>query len=149
MRLKPARPFRRTLRQSSGQALVEFALAAPIMFVLLIGLVEGGRYVFYSESLNHAAREGARYAIIHGENSDDPTGPPDDPSAGDVKLAVRAAAAGFGDGAGLVIPDPVYSPEINRRASAVTVTLRYTYTPIVPIFGAVTVEAESTLVINN
>lgn len=131
--------------------MVEAALALPLFIVLLIGLVEGGRYVFYSESLNHAVREGARYAIIHGENAVDgaPTGPPDDPSAAAVKQAVRDAAVGLGDPENIVVPDPVYDPANNRRGTNVTVSVSYTYSPIVPIFGAITVDAEATLVINN
>jgi len=38
---------------------------------------------------------------------------------------------------------------LNSRGVPVTVTLEYTYTPIVPVFGPITVEAEATLVINN
>jgi Flp pilus assembly protein TadG len=138
-------------QRSRGQALVEAALALPIFIFLLIGLIEGGRYVFYSHTLNNAAREGARYAIIHGENAidGDPTGPPDDPTAADVKQAIRDAAVGFGDPDGIVILDPVYAPDNNRRGSTVTVDIAYTYTPIVPVFGSITVEAEATLVINN
>jgi hypothetical protein len=139
-------------RRSRGQALVEFALVAPIFFVLLIGLIEGGRYVFYAESLNHAAREGARYAIIHGSNSQPVsarTGPPEDPTGELVKEAVRSAAVGFND-PGLVIPNPNWWPaNNNRRGTNVTVTLQYTYSPVVPLFGDITVEAEATLVINN
>ena len=143
--------FRRKRRHSFGQAMVELAFALPIFLVILIGLVEGGRYVFYSETLNHAAREGARYAIIHGENAEIgvPTGPPDDPSAEAVKQAVRDAALGLQDGGDIVIPDPLYQPNNNRRGSLVTVTLTYIYTPIVPVFGSITIDAEASLVINN
>ena len=149
-------------RVKRGQAIVEFALAFPIFILLLIGLIEGGRYVFYSETLNHAAREGARYAIIHGENSQpaaERTGRPDDPSGEAIKQAVRDAAVGLNDPGAIVFPDdPCYGSRddpvqpcslLNSRGVPVTVTLEYTYTPIVPIFGPITVEAEATLVINN
>lgn len=141
----------RTEHRTRGQALVEAAITLPILIAVLIGLIEGGRFVFYSESLNHAAREGARYAIIHGENAVDgnPTGPPDDPTAEAVKQAIRDAAVGFNDPDGIVISDPVYNPPNNRRGTRVTVEITYTYSPIVPIFGSLTVEAEATLVINN
>lgn len=137
--------------RSRGQAMVEAAFALPILIVVLVTLVEGGRYVFYSHSLNHAAREGARYAIIHGENAVDgqPTGPPDDPTAAAVKDAVRDAALGVGDPESITIPDPTYDPFNNRRGSNVTVTISYTYAPVVPVFGPITVEGEATLVINN
>jgi Flp pilus assembly protein TadG len=135
---------------SLGQTMVEFALVFPIFIVLLIGLVEGGRYVFYAESLNHAVREGARYAIIHGGNSSAPTGPPHDPSGAAVQQAVRDAAVGFSDPAAIQFPvGPTWSPFNNDRGSSVTVNVEYTYMPIVPVFGAITVEAEATLVINN
>jgi Flp pilus assembly protein TadG len=147
----------RSGRPSRGQAIVEFALAFPIFFILLIGLIEGGRFVFYSETLNHAAREGARYAIIHGDNSADPTGGLGDPSAEPVKQAVRDATVGISDPGTIVIPNPCYGSRDtdppcgleNGRGVPVTVTLQYTYTPIVSIFGPITVEAEATLVINN
>ncbi len=131
--------------------MVEAAFALPIFIVLLVTLVEGGRYVFYSHSLNNAAREGARYAIIHGENAIDgqPTGPPDDPTAQAVKDAVRDAAVGVGDPDSITVPTPTYDPPNNRRGSTVHVTISYTYAPVVPVFGSITVEGEATLVINN
>src|SRR3990170_3076911 len=44
--------------RSRGQAMVEFAFIAPILFVLVLGTIEAARLVFYLELLNHAAREG-------------------------------------------------------------------------------------------
>jgi len=49
----------------SGQALVEFALVLPIVLLLLMGLFDLGRAVFLANSLTNAAREGARFAIVH------------------------------------------------------------------------------------
>ena len=54
---------------SAAQALVEFALVAPIFFLLLFAIIEGGRFMMYYQTLNNATREGARYAIVHGSNS--------------------------------------------------------------------------------
>lgn len=130
-----------------GQAIVEAALALPILIFLLIALIEGGRFAFYSESLNHAAREGARYAIIHGDNAyaGNPAGPaPNDPN---VEDAVRAAAVGFNDPEGIVVTSEW--PVNNRRGDPVIVTVTYTYSPVIPVFDSITVRAESTLVINN
>lgn len=47
-----------------GASLVEFALIAPFLLLLLLGIVEFG-YLFgqYNE-VRHAAREGARYAAV-------------------------------------------------------------------------------------
>lgn len=60
------RLFRRGPGRSRGQAMVEFALVAPLFFLLLFSIIEFGRAVYYIQMLNNAAREGARYAIVHG-----------------------------------------------------------------------------------
>jgi Flp pilus assembly protein TadG len=46
-----------------SQALIEFALVSPVLLLLLFGIVDIGRAVFYYDTLNHAAREGARIAV--------------------------------------------------------------------------------------
>jgi hypothetical protein len=46
-----------------SQALIEFALVSPVLLLLLFGIVDIGRAVFYYDTLNHAAREGARTAV--------------------------------------------------------------------------------------
>jgi TadE-like protein len=58
--------------RSTGQALVEFALVVPIFLVLLLGIFDFGRVVWASNSLASAAREGARFAIVHGGSPMDP-----------------------------------------------------------------------------
>jgi Flp pilus assembly protein TadG len=50
-------------RGQRSQALIEFALISPVLLLLLFGVVDIGRAVFYYDTLNHAAREGARTAI--------------------------------------------------------------------------------------
>lgn len=64
-------------RRQRGQALVEFAMIAPIFFVLLIAIFDIGRIVWAHNALENAAREGARYAIVHGGSVTTlcPTGP--------------------------------------------------------------------------
>jgi Flp pilus assembly protein TadG len=57
-------PMRSARLSTSGQALVEFALVVPIFFVMLFGLIDGGRYVYMSSVLSQAAREGARLAAV-------------------------------------------------------------------------------------
>jgi TadE-like protein len=46
-----------------SQALIEFALISPVLLLLVFGIIDIGRAVFYYDTLNHAAREGARTAI--------------------------------------------------------------------------------------
>jgi hypothetical protein len=149
-------------RRRRGQALAEFALVAPIFFLVLFAVIEAGRFMFYYETLNNATREGARYAIVHGVNSFDCTGPPGsgaasgcDPTGADVKQRVRDAAFGA-LGTGVTVTPSWYqsdgvTPGDNSRGQTVTVTAVFTYTSLIPLvpLPAITVEAESSLVINN
>lgn len=57
---------------SGGQALVEFALVFPIFALLMLGLVDIGRYVYVSNTVNEGAREGARVGSVSGFTQDCP-----------------------------------------------------------------------------
>jgi hypothetical protein len=46
-----------------SQALIEFALVSPVLLLLLFGIIDIGRAIFYYDTINHAAREGARTAV--------------------------------------------------------------------------------------
>jgi hypothetical protein len=50
-------------RGQRSQALIEFSLVSPVLLLLLFGIVDMGRAIFYYDTVNHAAREGARAAI--------------------------------------------------------------------------------------
>jgi Flp pilus assembly protein TadG len=53
-------------RSDQGQALVEFALILPVLLLLILGLIDIARAVEQENTLAFAAREGTRYAIVHG-----------------------------------------------------------------------------------
>jgi Flp pilus assembly protein TadG len=57
--IRPHRPER-----TRGQALVEFALILPVFLLVLMGILDLGRAVYYSSTLSNAAREAARQAIV-------------------------------------------------------------------------------------
>jgi Flp pilus assembly protein TadG len=50
--------------KSSGQTLIEFALLLPMLLLIIMGLFDVGRGVFYYAVLNTAVREGTRFAIV-------------------------------------------------------------------------------------
>jgi Flp pilus assembly protein TadG len=151
--LQRSRHERPELRASGrAQALVEFALVAPIFFLILFGIIDFGRYVYYTQILNNAAREGARYAIVHGELGVPHTGPPDDPSGTAVINVVRNYAIGVigVQDATVLDIDPSWDPENNKRGTKVTVEVTYDFHSIIPIvpIPPITVRGASTLVIN-
>jgi hypothetical protein len=65
-------------RSSRGQTLVEFALVIPLFLTLLFTVVDFGRVVWANNSLANAAREAARFAVVHGgtATTECPVGPP-------------------------------------------------------------------------
>lgn len=142
-------------RRTRGQALVEFALVAPVFFLVLFAIVEAGRFMFYYETLNNATREGARYAIVNGANTlGCASGPPAPGSlACDIpgnNVVQRVKNAAFGVlGAGVNVTPTWFND--NSRGSTVTVAATYSYSTLIPIvpLPAITVTAESSLVVNN
>src|SRR5579863_10421150 len=48
-------------RRESGQSLLEFALVAPIVMLLMVGSIEIGRILYMTILVNNAARAGAQY----------------------------------------------------------------------------------------
>lgn len=56
--------MRRTKR-SSGQSITEFALAVPIVLLVIFTFMDLGRAIYYFTSISNAVREGARYAMVH------------------------------------------------------------------------------------
>src|SRR2546423_7214061 len=55
--------MRRFIRFCSGQSMVEFAVLAPVFFLLLLGTIDLGRAVYTYNAISNAAREGARAGV--------------------------------------------------------------------------------------
>jgi Flp pilus assembly protein TadG len=54
----------RCLQGRKGQALAEFALILPVLFLLIAGILEFGRGWNIKQAVTDAAREGARYTVV-------------------------------------------------------------------------------------
>jgi hypothetical protein len=65
-------------RTPRGQAIVEFAVTFPIFILLLVSLFDLGHVVWINSAQSNAAREGVRFAIVHGgsDSTECPVGPP-------------------------------------------------------------------------
>lgn len=141
-------------KKSAAQAMVEFALALPILLLVMYGLIETGRLVFLYASVVSAARQAARYGSATGDNA---SGTP----YYDDCQGIRAAAKNLGfiqpfsdaniqidydNGPGATTPwaqptcpittagHPINGDRINVRVST-------QYSPIVPLvpFGQFTI----------
>jgi hypothetical protein len=152
-------------RHPRGQAMTEFALILFPFLLLLYGIIEFGRYVYTVEIMNNAAREGARFAIVHGAISlschqgpmEDPTADCD-PTGNLTKDVVRKSALGVVGP--ITFPPQACSglhpntnpcwPVFNNRGDTVTIVAQTTFSTLIPIIPlAITVEGSSTLVVNN
>lgn len=159
-----------------GQALVEFALVLPILTLLLAGFWDLGRVVLAHDALNHASREAARYAIVHGGSSLNPcpVGPADEdalvpvasascPYPSPSKESIYQVARESSDIAGLTVTVEVcYGAGCsgnsdalnadNARGTPVTVTVSATVsTGMIAILGLTDfdVSSSSTMLVNH
>ncbi len=102
---------------SKGQSLVEFALVMPFLIFLIMGIFDLGWAVYANNSVALAAREGARTGIVA--------------SKSDTQICSQAT----GVAQGLSVTCTI-SPSGSRTAGGtVSVTVRYTWTPITPMIG--------------
>lgn len=67
-----------------GNAAIEFALAAPLILIVLAGIVDGGAFLICQHSVGRAARDGARVGAITVEHP---------PADGDQIVGAAAKAA--------------------------------------------------------
>jgi hypothetical protein len=87
-------------RSRSAQAMVEFALVAPVVLLILLILLDFGRGLFYYSQMAAGARESARQATLEanlGSNTVAPAKNPDAlPVPGVVPQLQRLAVFGYG-----------------------------------------------------
>ncbi len=116
-------------KRERGTALAEFALVAPILIILLFGIIEFGITFNRAQAVEAAAREGARLASLSTTNAMDVKDRVDDaldgiPMAGPVNVSVSASCFG-------------------RQGQEVTVTVQTNHPVNIPLWGAISVPLES------
>ncbi|MFG0334360.1 MAG: TadE/TadG family type IV pilus assembly protein [Maioricimonas sp. JB049] len=65
------RDVRRTAAPRSGTAIVEFAITAPVLFLVFFGMIEFARFNMVRHGMDSAVYEGARCGIVPGATADD------------------------------------------------------------------------------
>lgn len=115
---------RRGARQR-GTTIVEMAVVAPVVLILLIGTMDLGIAVYAYNTMAEAARAGTRYAAVHGSKAKKQAGPAaNDP---EVEKTVRAYAPGV-IASDLTVASS-WPDGDNEPGSRVTVTVNYDYRP--------------------
>lgn len=69
------RHLRGFARDEGAQSLVEFAFILPVLLLIITGIFDSARAVWQENTLAFAAREGTRYAIVHGTGGNPVVGP--------------------------------------------------------------------------
>jgi|SRR6185503_6855505 len=124
--------------------MVEFAVVAALIFIpIVFGILEFGRITWAKDMITTAAREGTRFAIVHGKESG--------------SLFDSAAVASYVEGRTLLSPIKVQTAATTHfvgggsgSGDTVVVTVSYVYSPVVKVPGLLTnktITASSTQVI--
>ncbi len=114
-------------RSEQAQALVEFAFVLPVLLMLIVGLFDVGRAVQQSTTLSFAAREGSRYAIVHGSSSSSPVPYCSSCTNSTITSVVQNAAIGV---TGALTVTVAYPDGDNRRGSRVSVQATAPFVPL-------------------
>lgn len=122
-----------------GQAAVEFALTITILALLLVGMLELTMFVYTYSVLADAAKEGVRYAIVHGASvsgasSGDASSAPwpacTTPATGSLLTTVKTYAAASLHSTSSMNIYACYPDGSNTPGSAVQVSVNYLYQPL-------------------
>jgi len=98
-------------------AAVEFALVAPLLFLLVFAMIEYGRMVMVQQMVTNAAREGARVGVLDGSTQSS------------VSTAVNRylSAGGITTATTTVSPNP---PSSAAATAPVTVTVSVSFNDV-------------------
>ena len=101
-----------------GQTVVEFALVAPLLLVLILGILQGGIAFNHFLVVTDAARAGSRQAIVARVSN---------VSIAQIQQAALTASGDLDQSkVGVTVSDPA-DPTLQTAGSAVTVTVTYPY----------------------
>ena len=131
-----------------GQSAVEFALVIVSLVLLLFGMLEMTMFIYTYAALTGAAKEGVRYAVVHGASAASPSGPaagPSGPGPGDVVSRVKAyGAASLHKLSDNNISVNYLDGNSNSPGSRVQVSVSYPYQPLFGLrWASVTISANS------
>jgi len=139
-------PGRSPVHGERGATAVEFALVAPIFFLLIFAILEFGWYFFVEHTVHFATREGTRLALV-GTQLNDAGGNPMSREASitstikdsaalavdpdNLLISIYPVGAGYADPAG-------WETTVNAGAGGdyMRVRTRYTYTFVTPLIRA-------------
>lgn len=143
-------------RNRQGQALLEFALVLPLLFLLIVNVVNLGSFLYAGITVANAARTGADYMMMGPAYA----GHRAFPSAGDITTLVRGDLASLPNGASAVItvctnnqgaiqpPGTCLATVADSQPTTSVVgqvTITYAYAPLIPFWDFPSLRVHLTL----
>lgn len=121
--------------RSFGQTLAEFMLVASFLFLLLFGIIEMGIVVYRYNTVSMAAREAARYAIVHSPSAANSPCPSTGCGGCTAVATIARNYAPFLSASNVTVCFSA-DPNLPLQYDAV-VTITYNYTQQIPFMSAV------------
>jgi len=124
-------------RDQDGTMLLEFTLSVWTLLLVSFLLFEFCMMVYTYSTLGDAAREGIRYAVVHGTDSSSCSGPSagcDSTGSRVTALVNGYAGVSFHDISGMTVT-PSWPDGTSTPSSRVVVTITYPYVPYVQLLG--------------
>jgi Flp pilus assembly protein TadG len=126
------------IHSEEGSLVVETALSLLLVIPMVFWMFEMCMLTYTYSVLGDAARQGVRYAIVHGTDSNNCSGPSTgcaDTAGANVSSVVRNAAAfSFHDLSKMTV-QVTYPDLASNPPSRVNVTINYTYVPYIKLPG--------------
>jgi hypothetical protein len=143
---------------NKGSSAVEFAVVAPVLFLVIFGIIEFGWYFFVKHTIQYATREGTRLALVGGQLQDESGGTMSRKNSiiakihacsafavrsEELQISIYPVAAGYADPSGWET-----TVDAGQGGDYMRVRTRYTFnflTPIRSFFsnGAALIEASA------
>jgi Flp pilus assembly protein TadG len=124
--------------------MVETALVLPALFMFVLGTITIGMGIFYYEQVAALAREGARYASVHGSTYAGETGGSAATADTIMTNAVLPLATGLTSANITVTASPT---TVGAPGSTIQVTVSYSWTPLMYISGPISLASTSEMVV--
>jgi Flp pilus assembly protein TadG len=132
------------VREETGETMIGFALSASVLFVFIFGLTTMCLGFYTYQAISEMAREGVRYAIVHGSTCETSSGSSCEVTASQVNTYVQSLGFPNVGGGNMTVnttyPDGGEAPNADRVAITVTYTFPWSY----PFGGSKTVTMSST-----
>ena len=110
-------------RGERGNYIVEFGLSFVLFFCMILGVLDVSRGIYTYSFMAGAAKEGSRYAMVHGSSSGSKA------TSGAVQTVVQNWMTGVVNPTNATVTT-TWSPTSENPGSVVSVSVQYTFTPI-------------------